>query len=96
MRCAVQVGTAAVTFCICKKSVVHAVNCLHVSFKVFSAMIIDILGFMYRINDWIGSGRYRSYGEEGIHLTWQSYSPQHFFHILYTFNTFSPAPFSKF
>jgi hypothetical protein len=41
-----------VTFYHYKKSVVHAVNCAHVSFKVFSAMMIDFLGChtMCRIN----------------------------------------------
>jgi len=51
MRSTVQFGIA-VTFYRCKKSVVHVVNCAHVSFKVFSAMMIDFLGFntMYRFS----------------------------------------------
>lgn len=51
MRCTVQFGIAVALYC-CKKSVVHAVNCAHVSFKFFSAMMIDFLGFhtMYRFS----------------------------------------------
>jgi hypothetical protein len=50
MRGTVQIGIAVTLYC-CKKSVVHEVNCVHVSFKVFSAMI-DFFSFhtMYRLN----------------------------------------------
>ena len=47
-----QIGVA-VTLYSCNKSVVHAVNCAHVSFKVFSAVMIVLLAFHtihYRLN----------------------------------------------
>lgn len=46
-----QVGIA-VTLYHSEKCVVHAVNCAPVSFRVFSAMMIDFLGFhtTYRLN----------------------------------------------